>query len=133
MPIFRPLIFKKVWLCIGMALVAAVIYLSLASVLPPYLHIAPDLKLGHMLAYAVLMLYFGQLLARAGIEWVFAGLFVVMGIILEYLQGMTGYRTFAWYDMFANFLGVSVGFILSKTRLVNAVEHLDRKIGASLQ
>ncbi len=125
---FRPLKLKPAWRCIGAALVAAVIYLSLTDAFPPYLQIENDLKLGHILAYAVLVLYFAQLIINSRIGWFISGFFVVMGIILEYIQGITWYRTFSYYDMFANILGVSVGFILSKTPLVNSVKYIDRKI-----
>jgi len=126
--ILHPLKLKPLWLFIGLVLIAAVIYLSLTDAFPDPLRIGSDLKPGHVLAYAVLMLYFAQLIADARSGWLIAGLFTVMGICLEYLQGMTGHRTFSYYDMFANFLGVSAGFILSKTPLVNSVEYVDRKI-----
>lgn len=111
-----------------MALVGAVIYLSLTADFPGYLQIENDLKIGHILAYAVLMFYFAQLLVTPRMAWLFAGLFVVMGIVLEYLQGITDYRTFSYFDMLANYLGVTFGFIASKTSLVHTVERIDRKI-----
>ncbi|MBI5074989.1 MAG: VanZ family protein [Nitrospirae bacterium] len=111
-----------------MALVAAVIYLSLTDTFLDYLQIENDLKPGHIIAYAILMFYFAQLIINSRIGWFIAGFFVLMGIVLEYLQGMSGYRTFSYYDMFANCMGVSIGFIVSKTPLVNTLEHIDRKI-----
>jgi VanZ family protein len=128
--VIRPLHFRKVWLFVGLMLVAAVIYLSLTASFPAYLVIDDDLKLNHVLAYAVLMLYFAQLIVSPRMAWGIAALFAIMGIVLEYLQGQTGYRTFSYYDMLANCLGISFGFIISKTSLVNSLAYIDRKIAA---
>lgn len=126
----RPFRLAPLWLAIGAALVAAVIYASLAETLPDYLQIEGNLKLNHILAYAVLMLYFAQLPASPKMACLIAGVFGVMGVILEYLQGMTVYRTFSYYDMFANCMGISAGFMLSKTPIVHLISYLDRKITA---
>lgn len=123
--IFRPLHFQKIWLFIGLTLVAAVIFLSLTASYPPYLVIG-----NHILAYAVLMLYFVQLIMSPRMAWGFAALFVLMGIVLEYLQGQTGHRTFSYYDMLADGAGVSFGFLASKTPLKNSLAYLDRKSAA---
>ena len=40
-----------------------------------------------------------------------------MGVGLEYLQGMTSYRHFAYADMLDNALGVGFGVVLAATRL----------------
>jgi len=41
----------------------------------------------------------------------YAAGFILMGIALEFLQGMTGYRTFDVFDMIANTIGVALGWI----------------------
>lgn len=128
--IFQPLRFKPLWLFIGLLLVAAVIFLSLTASFPPQLIIDDDLKLNHVLAYAVLMAYFAQLVISSRAAWFIAALFIIMGIILEYLQGQTGYRTFSYYDMLAGYVGVSFGFIVSKTPLKNSLAYIDKKIAA---
>lgn len=127
---FRPLHFRKIWLLIGLALVGAVIYLSLTVSFPAYLVIGDDLKLNHILAYAVLMFYFAQLLINPRAAWFIAVLLVIMGIALEYLQVQTGYRHFSYYDMLADYLGVSFGFLISITSLKNSLAFIDNKIAA---
>lgn len=128
MKIFRPLHFYKTWFFIGLMLVAAVIFLSLTASYPDYLVMDDELKLNHVLAYAVLMFYFAQLITSPRAAWGIAALFVLMGIVLEYLQGQTGYRTFSYYDMAADSAGVSFGFLASKTPLKNSLAYLDRKL-----
>jgi len=36
--------------------------------------------------------------------------FILMGIAIEFLQRMTGYRTFDVFDMLANAVGVALGW-----------------------
>ncbi len=84
--------FLEVWLLIGLMLVASVIYLSLTASYPANLVMGDDIKLNHILAYAVLMLYFAELIASPRMAWPLAALFLTMGIVLEYLQGQTGYN-----------------------------------------
>ena len=105
--------FHQFWLFIGMCLVSMVIYLSLntgePSAVASFLH---D-KLSHMLGYFGLMLWFLQLYSSRGKRWLVAGLLVMMGVMLEYLQGIGGVRTFEFEDMLANTLGVVIGWLIA--------------------
>ena len=56
---------------------------------------------------------------------VVAALLIVLGIALEYLQRMTGYREFSYADMLANGAGVLFGWALAYSAL--------GKIGARLE
>lgn len=47
----------------------------------------------------------------------YAAGFVAMGIAMEFLQGMTGYRTFELLDMLANTIGVL--FVLAAAMLLS--------------
>ena len=68
-------------------------------------------KLGHFAAYGLLMLWFTQLyVARR--SRAHAGVFVAMGVALEFLQGALGYRSYDIVDMYANTLGVALGWAL---------------------
>jgi VanZ family protein len=109
-----------VWLSIGWLLIAAVIYLSLASSGVPTVARHSD-KAGHLLAYLVLTLWFSQLYnKRAGMGWAIA--FVGMGVLLEWLQVLTPSRFFDVADMAANATGVlsgwALGAIIEKNFLV---------------
>lgn len=87
-------------------MVAAVVWLSLAPS-PPQVDIEGGDKLGHLAAYGVLMFWFAQLYARR-MPW--AAAFVAMGVVLEFLQGWLGYRSFEVPDMLANSGGVLLGW-----------------------
>ena len=84
------------WLSLGAGLVVAVIYLSLTAKPPDIISFAFSDKVGHFLAYAVLMGWFGQIFSGRFSLVLFALGFVLMGISLEYLQGMGRHRHFEY-------------------------------------
>ena len=100
------------WRAGGYALILLVIYLSLTR-RPPDLDIDNGDKLGHFLAYGSLMFWFAQLALERlpRLRWALA--FVAMGITLEFVQGMTSYRSFDVIDMLANSVGVGLGWLLA--------------------
>ena len=102
---------RKVMVTIGWLLVVVVVLLSLL----PVSGMVPDVpsgdKYGHVLAYAVLMFWFGQLYRTNCLRRYYAVGFVVLGGVLEWLQGMTAVRTPELLDFWMNMLGVMLGLI----------------------
>lgn len=105
------------WLMLGWVWVATIIYLSLMQHPPEPVHFSNIDKLEHALAYSLLMLWFCQIYKKRASRLLLAVLLVALGVILEYLQGMTGYRTFDYADMLANASGVVVGWAWARTGL----------------
>ena len=72
----------------------------------------------HFGAYGLLMSLFCQVYDQSRTRLVYAAGFIAMGIAIEYLQRMTGYRSFDVFDMLANAVGVVLGwamvFVLEK-------------------
>jgi len=99
-------------------MVLAIILLSLApsEALPDISSVFSD-KVNHLLAYAALMFWFGQIFRARGSSLLIAAGFIALGIALEFVQDSTGYRTFEYRDMAANGIGVVSGLILSRSRL----------------
>jgi VanZ family protein len=111
----------RLWLAIGFALVALVAYLSLTSKPPPIPSIEFGDKIGHLLAYATLTGWFGQLFIRFKTQlWIVIG-FCLMGIALEFLQGLDPARYFEYADMAANCVGAALGWWLTRTWLAGAL------------
>ncbi|MBA4382695.1 MAG: hypothetical protein C0406_09035, partial [Sideroxydans sp.] len=52
--------------------------------------------------------------------------FVVMGVGIEILQGLSGYRYFEYADMLANTTGVLIGFGLAHTWMGRILNKLER-------
>jgi VanZ family protein len=107
---------RKRWLACGMGWVALVVYLSLTPD-PVRAPTVQDFELGHVIAYLWLMFWFAQLWKSTSRRLGIAVAFCLLGVALEYLQGMTGCRTFSYSDMLHNALGVLLGLGLSYTPL----------------
>ena len=120
----KPLRFERLWIVFGLGFVLLVIYLSLTPELPD-IAVSANQKLGHVLAYGWLMLWFAQLYRSTGTRLGLAAAFCALGVALEYLQGMTGYRGFEYSDMLLNSTGVAIGLALAYTPLQNGLQRLE--------
>jgi VanZ family protein len=113
------------WLTIAWLLVAAVIVLSLVRLgaTPPRSH---SDKVGHVLAYATLMFWFGQIYSRSRAKLFIAIALALMGVALEIAQEFTGYRTFDYADIVANTFGVAIGWLIGPPRSGNMLLFVER-------
>ncbi len=112
------------WRAVGFALIAIVVWLSLAPQLPQVGSLFSYDKLGHFLAYATLMGWFAQLRApRQHLR--LALLLIFFGIFLEYLQSLSAIRTPDLFDAIANSLGVLIGWGLVQTPLGKSLRYID--------
>ena len=87
----------------------AIVWLSLTPE-PPTIDFKESDKVGHFIAYGTLMLWFCFLYSKTKSRLAYAAGFIAMGIGLEFIQGWLGYRTYEVYDMYANALGVLLGW-----------------------
>ena len=112
---------RTVWLAVGWAMVAGIVWLSLTPS-PPKVDFEQSDKVGHFLAYGSLMFWFAQLYVARRTTLAYAFGFAAMGVALEFIQGWTGYRDFEVYDMLANGTGVALGWaaalLLPRIRLI---------------
>ncbi|HKC54181.1 MAG TPA: VanZ family protein [Burkholderiales bacterium] len=120
---------RRIWLLLGWGMVAAVVVLSLIPLDVDF--VENEDKLAHFVAYGSLAFWFGMLIeGRSRQLWVALG-FAAMGVVLEFLQGLTDYRTFEVADMIANAVGATTGWGLAQTPLRNVLEWVERLIAAS--
>jgi VanZ family protein len=115
---------RRLWLFLSGTLVLGVIYLSLTPA-PIQIPMAEGDKLGHLLAYGTLMVWFSNLYENSTTRVMLAIGFVAMGIALEFIQGWTGFRTFEIADMAANASGVCVGWALAPPRTPNFLRRIE--------
>jgi VanZ family protein len=101
---------RRVWLALGWLLVLVVVYLSLTPAPPPAVMTFGD-KIGHVAAYAALMGWWHQIDRNA---YRLALIFVLMGLVLEILQSLSGYRQGDIFDMAANTVGVGIGWVAAR-------------------
>ncbi len=124
----RRLRWHTLWLGLGWVLIGLVVWLSLMSS-PPDLELEFEHidKLEHVVTYAALMGWFGQLYVGRALK-VWALILLVLGAALEGLQGLGGTRIFDLADMAANAAGIGVALALSQTRLSHGLVWLERRL-----
>lgn len=114
------------WLALGWGLVGAIVWLSLTGS-PPRVDVPDADKVGHLAGYGLLTLWFMQLYASTRARLFHAGLFILMGIALEFLQEAGGVRHFEPADMAANALGVLAGFVVGVGPLGRLLPALEQR------
>jgi VanZ family protein len=100
---------RKALVAAGWAWAGAIVWLSLTPA-PPEVGISEGDKIGHFLAYGVLMFWFAQLYSGRRIRIAFALAFIAIGVGLEFIQAQLGYRSYDVFDMGANTVGVLLGW-----------------------
>ncbi|MDQ7075089.1 MAG: VanZ family protein [Gammaproteobacteria bacterium] len=101
----------RFWFFIGCLWVGTVTLMSLIALQGDWGYTHSD-KFLHMVAYGTSMGWFMQLYPRHRHRFLLALLFAGQGIGIEFLQGLTSYRSFDYWDMLANTLGVGLAWLL---------------------
>ncbi len=114
------------WLAIGIILIVALIIASLMPV-PTVMTTFPAHtdKLEHLVAYFVLMGWFVQIYHLPAQRLRLALFFIILGLLLEVLQGVSGIRQADWADMVANSLGVLLAWQIGKTQFSYLFFHIE--------
>jgi VanZ family protein len=116
--------FRPFWVLIGYGLVLLVVVLSIYPKAPPSLFFTWQDKLQHALAYGVLMLWFAQLHPKSHYLWL-ACVFIVLGILMEFLQSLLGTRTGDIWDVVANSVGTVLSYGLASTGMNTFLHQLE--------
>lgn len=119
--------YPRLWLGGWLFGLALLLWFSLTPQ-PLLLPMAQGDKLEHLLSYALLAGYAGALFAgwRARIGALVA--LVLLGVLLEWLQGLTGYRFADPWDALANAIGALLGMAVATTALGNVLQWLDARV-----
>ncbi len=117
---------RSLWWAGAVFFVALVIYLSLKRD-PIDVGRFDEIKIGHFLAYAWLGLWFIQFYRSVRARLFVAIALSLLGVALEFAQGMTTYRSFAYSDMVDNAIGVLGGMALGFTPLGRVLEALEAR------
>lgn len=107
--------YRWLWLSVGVLLILAVTVASVISIPAPLKSIMLKDKLMHTLAYAALMGWFAQIFRHDLTRLLLAAGLMLMGVGIEFLQGMTTFRQFDVLDMVANSSGVLLAWALAYT------------------
>lgn len=125
----RELVHRRAWLALGRLGIVLAIVLSLAPLPASPIAIEQGDKLGHVAAYLALTLWYAQLVATPReLAWR-ALAFTLMGIALEGLQSLTGWRHGNDpLDALANLAGTAGGFVLGLTPARGLLRAFERRI-----
>jgi hypothetical protein len=107
---------RKIWIAVGIAIIALLWYLSLMPS-PPNINVPEGDKYAHLIAYGGTMWWWAQLRGTWRKRLRLAASLALMGVVIEFVQGATGWRTFDVMDMLANSLGVLAGWGVAMTPL----------------
>ena len=119
--------YKSLWLIIGFAMVAFVVYSSLTSSPPEITSFKISDKLMHVTGYFGLMGWFLQIYQQKNMQIILAVIFISMGVSLEFLQDLGGVRFFEFNDMLANSAGVLLAWSLVKTPFPKMLQYFESK------
>ena len=128
-PPSRPVLrLPRLWLTLAYLLTFAV---GVASLIP-----GPDVggsdKFFHFMTYAILSAGFSQIIEQPKSLWLVLTGLIGYGLLLEFLQGMTGYRLGDMADALANSLGVIAGLFFYQSPLRRLLVWTDRWLAIRL-
>jgi len=117
--------YRKLWLAIGVIYIGFILTASLLK--------APDInviinhtdKAVHFLSYFILVGWFVQLYPKLNSRISILISAIALGMLIEYLQGMTSYRSFDFADEIANSIGALSAFILARPPFDSLLATLD--------
>ena len=104
----QPLKLICLWYALGALLLLAVL---LVSLLPAPVDPGISDKSGHLLVYLLLSGWFSLLASNRRVLVVSLLGLVLYGMLIEWLQGFTGYRYAEWGDVLANSIGCALGTV----------------------
>jgi VanZ family protein len=123
-----PLRFPWLWLILGWLLVIGV---CVGSLMPG--SGIPNIRMGdkfvHAGSYFLLMIWFAGLYARRR-HFIIAIVLVVLGFVLDALQGTLPSRSFDMWDVAANTAGIAVGWAVSALLLEGWCQRIERRLFA---
>ena len=119
------LVAYKLWAALGWLMVLLVIVLSLARIEQP-LELAHADKYQHLLAYGCMMYWWGMVQPRKRRLWMVA--LPMLGLLLEWAQSLTAWRSLDWNDALANLLGVMLALVLLMTPAGRLLARIDDKL-----
>lgn len=121
--------YQPVWIGLGVLALAAVIAASLLRVPGPPGPPGID-RLYHAIAYGALLGWWGMVQPRRRIAWAVA--LVVLGLLMEGAQSLTGHRTLDPWDAAGNTLGVLLALAALQTPLQGLLAWFDGQLADRL-
>ena len=121
--------YRHIWLALGICYIGFILAGSLLKV--PEISImefeSRD-KVIHFALYFILVAWFVQLYKTNHARIIILISAILLGMIIEHLQGMTAYRSFDYLDGLANSIGAVCAFLLAKTSFDSILFRIDARL-----
>lgn len=121
--------YRHLWLTLGVLYIGFILAGSLLRV--PEISIMEfefrD-KVIHFTLYFILVAWFAQLYKKNFARIVILMAAILLGMIIESLQGMTAYRSFDYFDGLANSIGAICAFLLARTSFDSILSKIDSRL-----
>lgn len=121
--------YRRLWLTLGVLYIGFILAGSLLRM--------PDIsimsfeyrdKVIHFALYFILVGWFIQLYQKTSSRIIILAGAILLGMLIEYLQGMTAYRSFDYFDEFANSLGAMCAFFLGRSSFASILSAIDSRL-----
>ncbi len=120
--------FPTLWVSVGLLMLAVVILVSLVPNPPEFARLRGHDKIGHFAAFILVTFWFGQIYTSNCARRTMAGALILVGIGMECVQQLGGYRSFEYADMGANAAGVLCALLLAQTPLHRCLAVVKRSV-----
>lgn len=117
--------YKTLWVGIGILMLVTVAVASVISLPAPVKSVMLHDKVLHTVAYAGLMGWFAQIYRHDLTRLLLAVALMMMGVVIEFIQGTVPQRQFDVLDMVANTSGVLLAWALAYTWVGNVLEKVE--------
>lgn len=120
--------YRRIWIALGICYIIFILIMSLSRIPDVDLEIGYADKIIHFFIYFILVGWFAQLYQKSYSRWLILFGAVLLGMLIEYLQGMTAYRSFDYADEVANTIGAACAYLLAKTRFDRLLTQFDQML-----
>ena len=117
--------YRSLWLILGFFYIGLILAGSLLRVPDIDISISHTDKVVHFLMYFILVGWFVQLYPKPDKRIQILIGAILLGMLIEYLQGMTSYRSFDIIDEIANSIGALSAFLLARTTFASLLATFD--------
>ena len=124
--------YRKIWLLLGIIYILLILLGSLAKIPESEIQFSGADKIIHFSMYFILVGWFSQLYEKNSSRLIILLLAMLLGLLIEILQGLTAYRSFDYLDEVANSIGAICAFLLLKTSLASSLAIIDSWIAEKL-
>lgn len=120
--------YRRLWMSLGFLYIAFILLGSLLRVPEVNLHFSYSDKMIHFLLYFILAGWFIQLYHKLTSRLLVILGAMLLGLLIENLQGMTAYRSFDYADELANSMGAITAFLFANTAFATVLKRIDKWI-----